>query len=416
MPPVDVSMLPQSGAECEPCPSRGLDGQACASYDVRMGAQHLQCTCGQLVFVPEEKAAGGIRCPACGVTVRTRQEGPTQRDETRANRRGQWAEGREDSPSSVPEADDGGAYEIAPEPGREPAGKTGDASSQRGTFYRSAGKSVPGGSPTSRPTGTRTFADKVLLEERERRRPTVELPGRFFKFSALFYPWLHPNWIRWLGLTFMTWLAVCMVAGSLFVLRIILEYGAFVSLFTVPTMAVGCLALVGFVFASFITVVEETAQGEDRLQRLAELNWWETLPRLMRTLGAFAVTTLATFGLTYPLRRWLVPGSIEMQLIQSLVEQQLFAIFLITNLVDNSWIPFTSLWATLKRLAACVDCFAVFLLLTVPPTIGLHVLLARLDDWHVWAAIAAAGPLGAAWFMFYGHWLGRLVRQLSAVD
>lgn len=248
------------------------------------------------------------------------------------------------------------------------------------------------------------------------RRFAVELPGPFFTWSALIYPVLHPNWIRLIGLSFMATLAFLMVAGAVFVFSVIMRFGAFLSLFAVPTMAMGCLALVSYVFGCFVTVIEETANGDDRLERLIDLSWWETLPRFLRTAGAAGVAVALAFGATYPLRRWFVWNDFEMILIQRVIIFQIFPILLITNLVDESWFPIFSLLETVRRLARCIGYFVAFLLITAPISIAIDVALAQLYRWNLAAALFGTGPLAAVWLMFYGHWLGRLARQLSAAE
>ncbi len=247
-------------------------------------------------------------------------------------------------------------------------------------------------------------------------RCAVELPGTFFKWSALFYPVLHPNWIRLIGLSFMSTLAFLMVAGAAFVFSVIMRFGAFVSLFAVPTMAMGCLALVSYVVGCFVTVIEETANGDDRLDRLIDLSWWETLPRFLATAGAAGVAVGLAVAATYPLRRWFVWNDFEMILIHRVIIFQAFPILLITNLVDGSWLPIRSLLETVRRLSRCIGYFVAFLLITAPFSIATDLALAQLYQWNLAAALFGAGPLGAAWLMFYGHWLGRLSRQLTAAE
>ncbi len=242
---------------------------------------------------------------------------------------------------------------------------------------------------------------------------TIDWPGPFFTFAALLYPWVHPNWIRWLGLTAATYAAVAMIAGSLFVLWVIMRFGAFVSLLATGPMAMACLATVSYVVGSFVVVVEDTAHGEDRLNRLVELSWWETLPRLLRTLGAIAATALAAYVVTYPLRRWFEPRGWQLVTIQGVFGHHVFPILLITNLADCSWVPIWSLWKTISRLVRCVGHFAAFLALTTPAMIACSVTLTTLATVSVWVQFAAAGPVISAGLMFYGHWLGRLIRQMS---
>ena len=174
---------------------------------------------------------------------------------------------------------------------------------------------------------------------------------------------------------------------------------------------------VSYVVACFITVVEETANGEDRLYRLPGMSWWEILPPFLRTAGAAAIAVAIALGVTYPLRRWLLWPDDWVAVIGAIVVFQLFPILLITNLVDQSVLPISSLFTTLGRLAGRAGHFAMFLLLTGLVTFGTAVALQSLHNiGGVAAILAGSGPLIAAWMMFYGHWLGRLVRQLSTED
>lgn len=312
--------------------------------------------------------------------------------------------------------DSGGEYGVVPESETDTGKRmSGAGQSADETWVPTRGKereSGGWGKSVSRSHGTAGHSADLL----ERIRKPVELPGPFFKWSALIYPFLHPSWIRWLGLSFMTMLAAGAVAVTLFVAWIVIQFQLFLSIFTIATMALVCLALVSYVVASFVSVIEETAAGEDRLERMTDLSWWDMLPRFMQALGAGAVTAAVTYGVTYPLRRWFPWDAPALILLQSIIMFQLFPILLITNLVDGSWFPFKSLPATLRRLAACVGPLVAFWMITAPVAVAIDAVLTICFRVHITAGIAAAGPLGAVWLMFYGHWLGRLARQISEAE
>ncbi len=379
-----------------------------------MTAMPVQCVCGQVVLVPAGPAVDGVRCSSCGATVRANSPQRTRRGFTPDESASPDAKSRDSDGDKF--EDSGGEYDVVP--GADIGKKKrnlGPGQSSEGTWVPTRGRS-----PESRAWGRSVprshGAASGSLDLLDRIRKRVELPGPFFKWSALIYPFLHPNWIRWLALSFMTTLAVGAVAVTLFVAWIVIRLGAFLAIFAISSMALVCLAFVSHVVASFVEVIEETAAGEDRLERTGDFSWWDMLPRFMQALGAAVVTAVVTYGVTYPLRRWFPWDAPELILIQSIVMYQLFPILLITNLVDGSWFPFKSLLATLRRLAVCVGCLMAFWFITAPVAVGVEYALNVLFHFHIAAGIAATGPLGATWLMFYGHWLGRLARQLTDVE
>jgi hypothetical protein len=327
------------------------------------------------------------------------------------------SQGAEPRPADGTDTEESGSeYGVVPDAESDAEKrKRGGRDSPVGTWVPTRGKS-PEPSGWGRSTPRSFGAAGQPLDLLDRIRKPVELPGPFFKWSALVYPFLHPNWIRWLGLSFMTMLATGAVSVTLFVAWIVIRFWLLLSVFTIGSMGMVCLALVSYVVANFVSVIEETAGGEDRLERMTDLSWWDMLPRFMQALGAAVVTAAVTIGVTYPLRRWFPWDAPGLILAQSILVFQLFPILLITNLVDGSWFPFKSLPATLRRLAACVGYVVAFWLITAPIAVAVDAALAAMFRVHIAAGIAAAGPLGAAWLMFYGHWLGRLARQLSAAD
>jgi O-antigen/teichoic acid export membrane protein len=95
---------------------------------------------------------------------------------------------------------------------------------------------------------------------------------------------------------------------------------------------------------------------------------------------------------------------------------QIFPILLLTNLVDGTVLPLRSLGGTVRRLAAQAGYFAAFQITVALVTALVLIVVDAMHSWHWVAAVAAAGPMAATWFMYYGHWLGRLGRQLAELD
>jgi DNA-directed RNA polymerase subunit RPC12/RpoP len=358
--------------------------------------KYAQCRCGQVLAVSDDQRQGRLRCPACGAGIRIA---------ARSKRTDASPAAGADAPIEE-QREPGGEYTLEPQFWTEEPPKGGVPA---GTWVPARGQPRPAASyfqSNPRP------APSAFAEPRDA-KSLADQPSPFFTMAALFYPWVHPNWIWWLGLTAATYAAIAMIAGSLFVLWIIMRFGAFVSLLATGPMAMACLATSSYVVGSFVVVVEDTAHGDDRLNRLVELNWWETLPRLLRVLGAATATALVGYAITYPLRQWFEPLSRQMLTLQSVIALQTFPILLITNLADCSWVPIWSLWRTVTRLVHCVGYLVAFLAITSPGLIAGAAVLQVAHDAGVWVGIAVAGPVISTALMFYGHWLGRLIRQMT---
>jgi hypothetical protein len=305
----------------------------------------------------------------------------------------------------------GGGYAVPPEP--PPAAAPAQLRPAQPPIWAPA-------SGASQPTKGRARAQTVLPTaplEFEVAPEEPELPGPFFDVATLLYPWLHPTWICWLGLSFMTALAAAAIFCTMFFFVIIMSFGAFVSLFTFAAMVTVCLGLASYIATTFVWVVEQSANGDNRLQRLPGYVWYEILPPAFRTAGAAAGAIGLAVGTTYLLRQWLGEWyAPQVLLLDMVLVFLLFPITMISNSVAQSFLPIYSLFPTLFRLVKCCGHFLLFLFMAglgaAGVTLGLIVLFAL----HVAAGLVAAGPVVAAWVMFYGHWLGRLARQLSAAD
>ena len=231
-------------------------------------------------------------------------------------------------------------------------------------------------------------------------------PVRFFRWSSLVYPLLHPTWVRWIVLSFVTALAAGMIALT--------AKGFSEGLGPLKALVTVCLALSAYLAASFVEIIEQTAHGSDRLNHLPGFAWLEILRPFAQTAGAAVIAALAAYGLSYPLRGYLTDT--QLHLIRAISVFQLFPILLMSNLADQRWLPIASLPTTLNRFSCCAGSFVLFLIVSAVTTVVTVAPLLLLTAWDFGAGLAASGPLLSTWFMLYGHWLGRLARQLMRIE
>jgi hypothetical protein len=350
--------------------------------------KRIRCRCGKILGLPDSKRAHRIRCPGCGATFRVRDAAA------------------EAAPEST--SDDyavvGAADESKENPDERPV----------------ALGFIPTPEPRQAPKGRATAKSVLLSASLKKSDESVEpedFPGPFLDRSAFLYAWLHPTWACWLGLAVMTELTLCAVGCTAFFFTIIMTFGAFVSLFTFASMVMVCVGLGSYVLATFETVLEQTANGGNRLQRLPGYVWYELLPSLSRVFGAAACSVGIAVGITYSCREtigaWYTPQSL---ILNDIIAFFLFPIFMISNSVEQSFLPIWALFSTLPRLIRCGGYFLVFLIVSGIVWAMINALIVALLFWHFAAALAAAGPLLAMWLLYYGHWLGRVVRQMMALD
>ena len=373
--------------------------------------KRIRCPCGKVLALPEGSRAAKFRCPACGAVLRVRAgEKSTRGAAARAA-------------MTTPEADDAG-YEVVLDP--EPAAVANAATSSSApapvwtpseatTLARSRhirAHTIPAGSSY----GT---ADVAVAAE--------DFPGPFIDRSALLFPFLHPTWACWIGLSFVTALAIAAVGVALFFLTVIMITLSFVSLFTFANMVIACVALVGYVITTIENVFEETAHGGNRLARLPGLSFADNLPSFFRMAGALLSTIAAAGSLVYFLRNHLGPWEteewavnpivvLELMLIFDVVAWALFPIFVISNSVEQSFWPIWALHTTVLRLVKCAGYYAVFLIVSAVAGIAINLLLSVLSLIHLSVSLVAVGPLWAMYLLYYSHWLGRVVRQMTAQD
>jgi hypothetical protein len=335
--------------------------------------------------------------------------GSRARSESRANARHAHAA----TDLHQTEQDDAG-FEVLPD--SEPAAPASwsDRPNEPAASWMVSSAPDPATSVPTRCAWTNSFVSAGLRVQGE--DAELEMPGPFFDKSTWLYPWLHPNWIHWLGLSFMTELASCMIAGAGFIFAIVVYFGLFGSIFTVASMVMGCLALSAFIATTFVRVIEQTANGVNRLERLPGLAWWETLPPFFRTVGAAGLTLLIVWAICYSVRGFVPWYDPRLLLLNAAIGYVLFPVLLLANLVEQSWLPLFSLWPTVSRVFRCGGHFVLFLMLSGMATAILVIVLVLLVLVHFALGLIAAGPLIAAWLLYYAHWLGRLARQLMALD
>jgi hypothetical protein len=311
-----------------------------------------------------------------------------------------------DAQSDLDADADGAGYSVAP----NPTDKTKESTKRAQTWVPVKGREVPF-KRRRRLSGGTTVAGSAALEQRS--ITTVELPGPFFSASAFVYPFLYPSWVRWLGIAFMSILAGLVLYITLFVSWIVIGFQLFLSVFAIAAMAMVNLALMSYLVGCFVEVIEETASGEERLEQLVDMSWFEILPRFFRVVGAAATAIFIASVLCEPLRRWARLDTPILLMIEATVIFQIFPVLLLTNLVDNTVFPFWSIPQTLRRLATCAGYFGAFQLIVAPITVGTVLALVYLRQVHFIALLAGVGPAAATWLMYYGHWIGRLARQLA---
>ncbi len=376
-----------------------------------MSAKRVRCPCGKILALPESAAIVKVRCPSCGVVLRLKPHGAAASPERWTIARREMRSPPPLPPEPLPDpslGEEPPEYRIVVEPQASAVASRGEVSG--GTFIPIAGALRPAGLGPRVPPGG--FVATAAREPVDR----AAGPGPILDLTMLFYPWLYPTWVRWIGLAFIIAFTSCIVAITLFVLSIAAAFGAVGSIFTVAGMATACLAFVAYITACFVAVIEGTANGDDRFQQLPGFQWYETLPSLFRTWGAAAASVAVAYGITYPLRPWLPPDDPQFYLLSAFIVYLFFPVLLITNLVDDSWFPFYSLFPTLVRLVRCGPHFVLFLVMSGVLALTLGIVLGGLFVWRIAAGLAAAGPVLATWLLYYGYWIGRLARQMAAAE
>jgi hypothetical protein len=347
--------------------------------------KRVQCRCGKILALPDNRREGKFRCPQCKVVLRLRS-----------------------SESTSSASDD---YRVVAEPG-DPSPAVTDELPASPVW-------IPATDRVQASKG-RTNAATILHPTKPKPDDTLEpddFPGPFLDRSALLFPWLYPTWACGIGLAIMTELTVCAIGATAFFLFVIMSGMAFGSLFTFASMVMVCVGLTSYVFATFEMVLEQTAHGDNRLRRLPGYVWYELLPPLKRVFGASASALAIAVAITYSCRQWLGEWyDWPVLIVTDLISFVLFPIFMISNSVEQSFLPIWGLFATLTRLARCFIYFAIFLVVAGVAWAAIGVALQLLSLIHVALAVVVAGPLLTIWLLYYGHWLGRVVRQMMALD
>ena len=381
-----------------------------------MKSLRVKCPCGKLLAVPEAGRPVKFKCPACGAILQLRPQSTPGQATPRQS-------------SARPTTSHDGAYTLATDSQPRPEASWNKEqnvgpetwSPSQTTLLSSQAHNHPELVASPR---TQSHSDECVDAD--------EFPGPFIDRSGLLYAWLYPTWVCWLGLTFMAEVSVWAFACTAMFFVVAMVSGAFGSLFTFGAMMTGCLGLASYLATTFICVLEGTANGDNRLHRLPGYVWYDILGPFLRTACAAAAAYAVSFCVTYGCRHWLGPWNDprswydpQVLFLNDLIAVLFFPIFMITNSIDQSFIPVYSLFSTLRRLGKCFGHFFLFLLISggvwaamsgVFWTVVRRVPDGELPIGQIAAALTIAGPILSTWLLYYGHWLGRLARQLSAVD
>jgi hypothetical protein len=371
-----------------------------------MSTVPVQCQCGQIVQISRTPLAWGVRCPSCGASVRgtfQRRSLTGRSDDAPPLDRGIAAQRDLDADSN-----DAG-YSVAAEPGDRSV--TAGQEPARTWVPARTGSERQGHGARFEPAGSRRDRSDLLARVQ---RTTTKLPGPFFTWSALVYPFRYPTWVRLLGLSFMGVLAVGVLAITLFVSWIVIRFQLFLAVFAISSMAMVNVALFSYVIACFVEVIEESAAGEETLEQLVDMSWWEILPRFFQVASAAGISATLAWILSTPLQIWVAHDDSLVRIIQAMIVFQVFPILLLANLSESTVVPLRPLPEVMRRLAGHTAHFMGFQLVAASVTCATVVVFWSIRDWRLLAVVG--GPTISTWLLYYGHWLGRLGRQLADTD
>lgn len=243
---------------------------------------------------------------------------------------------------------------------------------------------------------------------RRRRAGSGDDSRPFLSAAAVLYPWLYPNCFYWVCLSLLSCLCMAIVALSFFTIGLLP--------FWLASALMAWLAVAGYIVAAFERIIEQTAYGEDRMQGLPEIGWGEVLPPFLRAFGAMCCAIAVPVAVSYLICRWLpVPGFV-MVLPGAVVAYFLFPLLLITNLIDESYIPLKSVPDVLVRASKRLGYFALFLAIIGWLSIVLAGVVGLVFYWNIVAGVFSIGPAATTWLMYYGHLLGRLGEKLMDLE
>ncbi len=233
-------------------------------------------------------------------------------------------------------------------------------------------------------------------------------------FAALIYPWQHPTWASWLGLAVMY--SIGMVAlhwlliASIMLARII----GFIGVISFGSVVLVAVVLLFYALHVFVEIVQQTAYGSDRLERLPAFDWVVLIPSALSVMCAAGLALLMGWLGGYWCHASVGLNELAVAAVMVVTFLLLFPLFFLANMAEGTILPFAGLLVALRALVQHAGSWLAVLLAGCSVACAAGALLRGLYAVNPWLGHLSQGPVAVTALMIYGHLLGRLARRMMA--
>jgi len=249
---------------------------------------------------------------------------------------------------------------------------------------------------------------------RDLRRPAAFAPSTapVLTIRALLYPWATGNWAPWLGLALMYMAGVLLLRWAIVITIMLARLLGFIGVLTFGSVVLVSFALFCYAAHVFVEVVQQTACGSDRLERLPGFDWYELLPSGLTVFFAAGCALVPASLFTYWCYATLRLSDLAATLLAAAAMLVLFPLFFLASMAGGSVLPLAGLGVTVRAIVRQAGAALAVLLASASVASAAIAAIYGAYAASRWLGHLSLGPIMITAMMIYGHLLGRLARRM----
>jgi hypothetical protein len=207
-----------------------------------------------------------------------------------------------------------------------------------------------------------------------------------------------------IGMLVLRWLLIVSI--------MLVRFLGFIGIISFGSVVLVAVALFSYALHTLVEIVQQTACGSDRLERLPGFDWAELIPSALSVMCAAGSALLIGFLGTYWCYAIVGLNEVAAAAVTVAAFLLLFPVFFLANLAEGTILPFAGLAVTVRALLRHAGSWLAVLLAGGSVACAAAALLHGLYAINPWLGHLSQGPVGITALMIYGHLLGRLARRM----